>query len=174
MPLHSFKWLASWDESNRIHYAVRPEYSCELHLDWFRDDVSRDGFTLAGDVKMGWVDPDNLFWLKKGIFTYGPVKRSRYTGSLRAGWPGNRIPVQSRFTAPVEKSTLAPTQCRIQWVPASFPGFKWPGRGVNHPPPSSAEVNERVDMCLCSPSGSLWPVLGWTVPFTSLFMHIYT
>ena len=27
----------------------------------------------------------------------------------------------------------------------SFPGVKWPGRGVNeHPPPSSAEVKERV------------------------------
>jgi hypothetical protein len=27
------------------------------------------------------------------------------------------------------------------WV--SFPGAKRPARGVNHPPPSSAEVNER-------------------------------
>jgi hypothetical protein len=24
----------------------------------------------------------------------------------------------------------------------SFPGVKWPGRGVNHPPPTSAEVKE--------------------------------
>jgi hypothetical protein len=27
----------------------------------------------------------------------------------------------------------------------SFPGVKIPGRGVNHPPPSSAEVKERVE-----------------------------
>ena len=26
----------------------------------------------------------------------------------------------------------------------SFPGVKWPGRGVDHPPASSAEVKERV------------------------------
>jgi len=28
----------------------------------------------------------------------------------------------------------------------SFPGVKWPGRGVDHPPPSSAEVKERVEV----------------------------
>jgi hypothetical protein len=42
----------------------------------------------------------------------------------------------------------------------SFPGVKRPGRGVQHRPPSSAEVNERVEQCLYSPSGSLLPVLG--------------
>jgi len=46
----------------------------------------------------------------------------------------------------------------------SFPGVKRPGRGVDHPPPSSAEVKERVELYLYSPSGSSWPVLGWTVP----------
>jgi len=35
----------------------------------------------------------------------------------------------------------------------SFPGVKRPGRGVDHPPPSSAEVNERVVLYLYSPSG---------------------
>jgi hypothetical protein len=28
----------------------------------------------------------------------------------------------------------------------SFPGVKRPGRGVDHPPPSSAEVKERVEL----------------------------
>ena len=27
-----------------------------------------------------------------------------------------------------------------------IPGVKRPGRGVNHPPPSGAEVKERVDL----------------------------
>jgi len=44
------------------------------------------------------------------------------------------------------------------WV--SFPGVKRPGRGVDHPPPSSAEVKERVELYLCSPSWLSWPVLG--------------
>ena len=41
-----------------------------------------------------------------------------------------------------------------------FPGAKLPGRGVSHPPPSSAEVKERVELYLYSLSGLLWPVLG--------------
>jgi hypothetical protein len=47
----------------------------------------------------------------------------------------------------------------------SFPGVKWPGRGVDHPPSSSAEVKERVQLYLYSPSGPSWPVLGRTLPF---------
>jgi hypothetical protein len=46
----------------------------------------------------------------------------------------------------------------------SFPGVKRPGRGVDHAPPSSAEVKERVDIYLYSTSGFSWPVLGRTLP----------
>ena len=35
----------------------------------------------------------------------------------------------------------------------SFPGVKRPGRCVDHPPPSSAEVKERVELYLYIPSG---------------------
>ena len=35
----------------------------------------------------------------------------------------------------------------------SSPVVKRPGRGVNHPPPSSAEVKERVELYLYSPLG---------------------
>jgi hypothetical protein len=48
----------------------------------------------------------------------------------------------------------------------SFPGVKRPGRGVDHPPPSSTVVKERVELYLYSPSGPSWPVLGKTLPFT--------
>jgi hypothetical protein len=42
-----------------------------------------------------------------------------------------------------------------------FPGGKvWPGRGVDRPPPSSAEVKERGELYFSSPSGPLWPDLG--------------
>ena len=43
---------------------------------------------------------------------------------------------------------------------AALLGVKRLGHGVDHPPPSSAEVKERVELYLCSTSGSLWPVLG--------------
>ena len=35
-------------------------------------------------------------------------------------------------------------------------GGKRPGRGVNHPPPSSAEIKERVELYLYSPSVPSW------------------
>jgi hypothetical protein len=48
----------------------------------------------------------------------------------------------------------------------SFSGVKRPGRCVGHPPPCSADVKDRVELYLFSPSGSPWPVLGWYLPFT--------
>jgi hypothetical protein len=42
----------------------------------------------------------------------------------------------------------------------SFPGVRRPGRGVDHAPPSSAEVKERVQLYLYFSSGPSWPVLG--------------
>jgi hypothetical protein len=37
------------------------------------------------------------------------------------------------------RPALKPTQPPVQWVPG-FLGVKQPGRGADHPPPSSAEV----------------------------------
>ena len=48
----------------------------------------------------------------------------------------------------------------------SFLGIKRPERGDNQPPPSSAEVKDRVEPYLYSYSGPLWPVLGWTLHFS--------
>jgi len=42
----------------------------------------------------------------------------------------------------------------------SFLGVKWPELGIDHPPPSSTEVKERVKLYLCFPFGPSWPVLG--------------
>jgi hypothetical protein len=42
----------------------------------------------------------------------------------------------------------------------SFLGVKRPGRGVDHPPPSSAEVKKRVGLYLYSPYVASWPVIG--------------
>jgi len=42
----------------------------------------------------------------------------------------------------------------------SFPGVKRQGRGVDHPPSSSAEVKERIELYLYSPYGPSWPFYG--------------
>jgi hypothetical protein len=35
-----------------------------------------------------------------------------------------------------------------------------PGRSIDHPPPSSAKVKERVELYIYSTSGHSWPILG--------------
>ena len=45
-----------------------------------------------------------------------------------------------------------------------FPRVKRPGRGADHPPPSSAEVEGRVELYIYSPSRFSWPVLGRSLP----------
>jgi hypothetical protein len=42
----------------------------------------------------------------------------------------------------------------------SLPGVKQLRRGIDHPPPSSSVVKERVELYLYSPCGPSWPVLG--------------
>jgi len=57
-----------------------------------------------------------------------------------------------RFSAPVQTGPGAdPASCTMGT--GSFPGVKRPGRVVDHPPPYSAEVKERVEIYI-SPS---WP-----------------
>jgi len=60
---------------------------------------------------------------------------------------GNRIPLGARFSSPVQYSGY-----RI------FTGLKRSGRGVDHPPPSSAEVGGRVELYICFLSGPSWLV----------------
>ena len=71
--------------------------------------------------------------------------RSRYGDWLWAERSGDRIPVGSRFHAPVQTCPGAhPASCTRGT--ASFPVVKRPGRRVDHPPPSSAEVKEGVEI----------------------------
>jgi len=42
----------------------------------------------------------------------------------------------------------------------SFPGVRRPGRGVDHPPTSSSEAKEIVELYFYSPLESSWPFLG--------------
>ena len=58
----------------------------------------------------------------------------------------------------------------------SFLRVKRPGRGADHPPPSRAEVEGRVELYLYSPSGPSWPVLGRPLPLRTVFLensHLY-
>jgi hypothetical protein len=69
------------------------------------------------------------------------------------------------------RPTLEPTQSTIKWVPG-FPGGKGVGAWRCPPTPSSAEVKERVELYVYSPSGPSWPVIGCTFTFTFIFIFI--
>jgi len=67
--------------------------------------------------------------------------------------------VGARFSTPVWTGPGA-NPASYTMGTGSFPGVKWLGRGSDHTPPSSAEVKEKVELYLYSPSGPSWPVLG--------------
>ena len=82
---------------------------------------------------------------------------SRYSNSLLAARSGDRIPVGGGdFPHPFR----------------AFLRVKRRGRGVDHPPPSGAEVKERVELYHCSP---LYDFLAcYTVNFTFYRQgHVY-
>ena len=67
---------------------------------------------------------------------------------------GDRILVRARFSAGAHPAS------HTVGTGSLFPGAKRPGCGVDHPPPFSAEVHQRVESFLCSSSGPSWSVLG--------------
>ena len=72
--------------------------------------------------------------------------------------PGGRIPVRARISASVQTGRGAHSASYTGGT-GSLSGVKRPGRGVDHLPPSSAEVKERVELYPYSPFGPSWPVL---------------
>ena len=54
---------------------------------------------------------------------------------------------------------IPPTQPPVQWLPGLLPGDITVGCGTDHQSLSSAEVKERVELYLYSPSEPSHPVL---------------
>jgi len=93
----------------------------------------------------------------------------RYTDSLLAGRSGDRIPMGARSLAPIQTDPAS-----YKMGTGSVPGVKRPGRGVDHPPQSSVEVKERIELYIYSTSGPLWPVKGLTLPLPfTVFPHFW-
>jgi len=67
--------------------------------------------------------------------------------------------VGARFSAPVQTGPGTHPASYTMGT-GSFPGVKQPGHGIDHPPPSSAEVKERVELYHYSTSAPSWPVTG--------------
>ena len=87
-----------------------------------------------------------------------------------AGGSGDRIPVEARFSSHVQNGPGAQPASYTMGT-GFFPGLKRPGRGVDHPPLSSAGVKEIVELYLYSSSGPSWPVLGEIYQYLYLCPH---
>jgi hypothetical protein len=71
----------------------------------------------------------------------------------------SKIPVRARFFAQIQTGPGShPASCTMGI--GSFPGVKRPGRGADHPPPSSAEVENEWSYTSTPPLGPWWPVIG--------------
>jgi hypothetical protein len=115
--------------------------SCSL-VESFLRNVSRLPLHQTRKPKYPWTCQysDQLWAIRYGEWT--PV-----------GW-------ENFYTLPDQPWGPPSLLYRGYWV--SFPGVKHPRRGVSHPPPSTVEVKERVELYLRSASGPSWSFL-WTV-----------
>jgi hypothetical protein len=75
--------------------------------------------------------------------------------------PGIESQLEARFSAPVQTGPGAHPASYTMGT-GSLLGVKRLGRGVNHPPPSSAKVKERVELYFYFPCGASWSVRGRT------------
>ena len=110
-------------------------------------------------------------WTFQAIYRYlaptrnqdGTGKLSQCSDSLWAEPARDRISVGARFSTPIQTGPGAyPAAYSMGTWP--FPGVKWAGYGIDHPPPSRAKVEGRVVLYIYTPSGPSWPVRGWTLP----------
>jgi hypothetical protein len=89
------------------------------------------------------VDPDSAVCIATCYGLHGPRIESRW----RRDFPH------------LSRPDLGSTQTPVQWLPG-LSGCKAAGAWRRPPTPSRAEVKEKVELYIYSPSGHSWPVLG--------------
>jgi len=105
---------------------------------------------------------------KYKVFEMVPVcNRTWYSDSLRAGRSGDQIPVEVRFSAPVQIGPRAHPAPYTMGT-GSFPRVKRPGRGIDHSPHLAPRLKSRAIHLL-----PLWAVVAcFRVNFTFTFTHM--
>ena len=127
-----------------------------------------NSLNAVNQAALGGVNPiETIIQEISGLYVFS---RGQDSYSLRAGRSGDRIPVGARFSASVQTGPAAHPTSYTKGT-RSFPGVKRPGRGDDHLPPSSAEVEGRVELYICYPSGPSWPVLGRTLHVFIYFIY---
>ena len=96
--------------------------------------------------------------------------RSQCSDSLRAWWSGDQIPVEARFSTPVQTGPGAHPAPYTMGT-RSFLEVKWPGLGVDHPPHLASRLKSRAIHLL-----PLWAFVAcsrvnFTFTFTLMQQH---
>jgi hypothetical protein len=91
----------------------------------------------------------------------GPGQRITTGWTVRGSNPCGR----ERFSTPVQPGPRAHQASCTMGTGSLSRGVKRPGRGVDHPSPSSAEVKESIVIYLYSASAPSWSVLRRTLLF---------
>jgi len=162
----SFEWVRSFYSYNWIITGLRAFSLCFVCVNnapcvaaylmfvsvyWFWISVLLLLLLLLTYHPHHWVDRDSTVGIATRYGLDGPGIESRWGRHfLHPSWPALRV-----------------TQAPMQGVPGILLEGKAVGVWRWPPAPSSAEVKERAELYLYSPSGPSWPVLGWPLPFTS-------
>jgi hypothetical protein len=111
--------------------------------------------------ELGCLDRNVLVFMLCPFYNKGHFSVVRIATCYGLDGPGMESRSGARFSTPLQTGPEAhPTSYIIgTW---SFPGVDRPECGVDHPPPSGAEVNEGVELYFYSSSGSSWPVVERT------------
>ena len=135
-----------------------------MKIHWMWLYASYDVITMLGIAVISLILPtSSQIYESYDIDIRGHDSSVGTSTTLRAGRSWDRIPVGSRFSAPIQTGPGAyPASCTMGT--GSFPGVKRLGRGAEHPPPSKYRGHETVGLYLYSPSGPLWPVMGEPLP----------
>jgi len=132
----------------------------KLHTQHFAQSYQDNGLSFGPIAQI----MDILHYIKKGKFmnsleNFYVHYESMWTATAQlverwavAGRSEDRIPALARFSALAQTSPGVHPASYTMGT-GSFPGVKQPGHGVDHPPPSSAKVTERVEPYLYSTSG---------------------
>ena len=135
-------------------------------------DYSYNGYRILQKIKnTNWIHHTKLTTFTKSNFDYIFTNSSAlYNGLVKStgiwlakGWTVLRSnPGRAIFSASVQTRPGAnPASCTM--CSGSVSRGKRSGSSVDHPPPSSTNVKDRVPLL---PSGPSRPVLWWPLPFT--------
>jgi len=140
--MQSGRYVPAFWGNPLLHYSIQEETASSVLLG------ARD-FLFSKTFRPALFNLLNLF----NRSSLGIATRYRLDG------PGIESLWEARFSAPIQTGSEAHPASYTKGT-GSFPEVNRLGRGVDHPLPSSAEVKERVELYLYSPSGPLWPVIG--------------